>query len=321
MVFRTIIKVLLAYFGTALMLLLCSYFFPAEGGPVSAVPVVVSVALLFPFYVWYRNYRRSTELSREIRVMDKNTVILWVFTLFVLALSVRIPSVLLFGAPYEKTPVILLTVLVISVIEKTDLSVFGFVARRFGRSLVYGLVFFLFLNTLSLVLTWAFILFFTGQMAFQAYDPLPFVSAMPFMTLCVGISEEGLFRGYIQTHLEKTFTLSEAIVFQAFLFGVWHFVWNFQPLDLPAMMQYMTTTFFIGLLFGYFYTKTRNLTPLVFAHGLWNSVPQGIQESTLANDALRAIAQPTQILILALPYVVAAVVTFLFIKYLVRRVD
>jgi membrane protease YdiL (CAAX protease family) len=314
-------KVLLAYFGTAFLLLLCGYFFPAEGGPVSAVPIVVSVTLLFPFYIWYRGYRQSTELSKEVKIMDRDTVILWVFALFVLALSVRIPSVLLFGAPYEKTPVILLTILAIAVIEKTDISVFGFTAKRFGRSLVYGLAFFLLLNTLSLVLTWVLIFTFTGQVAFQAYDPLPFVSAMPFMTLCVGISEEGLFRGYMQTRLEKAFTLRKAIVFQALLFGAWHFVWNLQPFDLPAMMQYVTITFFIGLLFGYFYTKTRNLTPLIFAHGLWDSVAQGIQENTLANDALRATAQPIQILIFALPYAVAAVLTFLFVKYLVRRLD
>lgn len=287
----------------------------------SAVPIVVSVTLLFPFYIWYRGYRQSTELSKEVKIMDRDTVILWVFALFVLALSVRIPSVLLFGAPYEKTPVILLTILAIAVIEKTDISVFGFTAKRFGRSLVYGLAFFLLLNTLSLVLTWVLIFTFTGQVAFQAYDPLPFVSAMPFMTLCVGISEEGLFRGYMQTRLEKAFTLRKAIVFQALLFGAWHFVWNLQPFDLPAMMQYVTITFFIGLLFGYFYTKTRNLTPLIFAHGLWDSVAQGIQENTLANDALRATAQPIQILIFALPYAVAAVLTFLFVKYLVRRLD
>lgn len=287
----------------------------------SAVPIVVSVTLLFPFYIWYKGYRRATELSKEIKVTDRDTAILWVFALFVLALSVRIPSVLLFGAPYEKTPVILLTVLVIAVIEKTDISVFGFTAKRFGRSLVYGLAFFLLLNTMSLVLTWALIFTFTGQVAFQAYDPLPFVSAMPFMTLCVGISEEGLFRGYMQTRLEKAYTLRKAIVFQALLFGAWHFVWNLQPFDLPAMMQYVTITSFLGLLFGYFYTKTRNLTPLIFAHGLWDSVAQGIQENTLANDALRAIAQPIQILIFALPYAVAAVLTFLFVKYLVRRLD
>lgn len=317
----TIPKVLLAYFGTASFLLLCGYLFPPEGGPVSAVPIAVSVALLFPFYVWYRGYRQRTDLSKEAKVMNGDAVILWVFASFTLALFVRIPSVMLFGAPYEKTPVILLIVLVVAVIEKTDLSVFGFTFKRFGKALLYGLGFYLVLNTLTLVLMEVMTFASTGQVAFQSYDPIPFVSAMPFMTLCVGISEEGLFRGYVQTHFEKAYSSRKAILFQALLFGAWHFVWNLSPFDLPAMMQYVATTFFIGLLFGYFYHKARSLTPLVFAHGLWNSVTQGLQESTLASDALRATSQLTQALVFALPYAVAMASAFLFLKYVVRRID
>ena len=133
------------------------------------------------------------------------------------------------------------------------------------------------------------------------------------MTFCVGISEEGLFRGYVQTHLEK-FHMNGAIVFQAMLFGVWHFVWNLSPLDPIGMARYIGFTFFIGLIFGYFYSKSRNLVPLILAHGLWNSVPEGIVAGVAALETSQ------QMLIWVLPYLMSAALTFFFVKYVVREI-
>jgi membrane protease YdiL (CAAX protease family) len=318
---KTVAEVLLAYFAIALLVLGCGYFFPQEGERVSSVPIVVSVALLLPFYVWYRGYRDTTELSKEIKKRDKGTVLFWILALFILALVVRVPSVLLFNAPYEKTPLILLTILVILVIEKTDISAFGFTTKRFGKSLAYGLLFFLILNLLTVTILYVLMYVITGQMAFQSYDLGPFVSAMPFMTLCVGISEEGLFRGYMQTHLDKLYTPRKAVLIQALLFGAWHSVWNLSPFNPFAMAQYVAITFIVGLLFGYFYSKARNLTPLIFAHGLWDSVPQGIVESSAASSAFSLTPPMTQILVVVLPYVITVSLTIVFVKYLVRRTD
>lgn len=311
---------MLAYFAVASLLFLCAYLFSPPDGSVRTVPVVVSVSLLFPFYVWYRGHRKTVQLSKDVRTRDRNTVLLWVFVLFALALAVRVPSVMLFSEPYEKTPLILLVILTIVVVEKTEASAFGFTVRRFWKSLLYGLLFFLALNTLTLCITYAMIYFFTGQQALQSYNVVPFLSAMLFMTLCVGISEEGLFRGYIQTHLEKAYSTRKAILIQALMFGAWHFVWNLSPLDLAAMAQYVATTFFIGLLFGYFYSKARSLTPLVFAHGLWDSVAQGIVENAAASNALGKMPTETQLATLLLPYVISVSLTLLFIKYAVKNV-
>lgn len=317
-------EVLCAFLVVALVIFLSAYLFPVGGelarnGLITLVPILVSVLLLAPIYVWYREHRKRTKLSKNIKARTKGTVFLWVLALFILALCVRIPSVLLFGAPYEKTPLILLTILTIVIIEKTDLSAFGFTTKKVGESLLYGLTFFLLLNMLSLTLTYLLISVFTGQTALFWYDATPFVLAMPFMTLCVGISEEGLFRGYMQTRLERAYTTRKAILIQALLFGVWHFVWNLSPFDPSAMAQYVAVTFFIGLLFGYFYSKTRSLMPLVFAHGLWNSVAQGITENKAAFDALGTTPLTSQILTLTLPYIITIPLTILFLKYFVKN--
>jgi membrane protease YdiL (CAAX protease family) len=141
------------------------------------------------------------------------------------------------------------------------------------------------------------------------------------MTFCVGIGEEGLFRGYMQTHLEKICTPRNAILIQALLFGLWHFVWNLSPFNPARMSLYIATTFLVGLLFGYFYHKARSLTPLVFAHGLWNSVPQGIVDNASALNALRAIHPLSETLIFYMPYLFTAVLTFFFLKYFVNKTN
>lgn len=313
-------KVLLVYFAVAVIILLNGYFFRTENESIISIPVLLSVLLVVPIYMWCKTSREKTEFSKATSGRDKNIVLSWIFVLFILALSVRIPSVLLFGIPYEKTPLIYLTILTILFIEEADVSAFGFKTRNIGKSLLFGFLFFIILDGLASLILYFLVYVFTSQIPVQSYSVLPCLLAMPFMTLCVGVSEEGLFRGYIQTHLEKFYTSKQAILIQAVLFGVWHFVWGLNPFDPVYMLSYVGFTFLVGLLFGYFYSKTRNLAPLVFAHGLFDSVPAGIVENQSALDAFQTISPSYQGLTWILPYIVSAMLTLLFIKYLVKKI-
>jgi len=313
-------KTLLVYFAVAVIIFLSGYFFRAENESITSIPVLLSVLLVIPIYIWCKTSCEKRGFPKETNGRDKNTVLSWIFALFILALSVRIPSVLLFGMPYEKTPLICLTILTILIIEKTDVSAFGFKTRNIRKSLLFGFLFFFILDGLASLGFYLLIYIFTSQIPVQYYNVLPFILTMPFMTLCVGISEEGLFRGYIQTHLEKFYTSKQAILIQAILFGVWHFIWGLNPFDPVYMLSYVGFTFLVGLLFGYFYSKTRNLAPLVFAHGLFNSVPAGIVENQSAFDAFQTISPSYQGITWILPYIVSAMLTLLFIKYLVKEI-
>jgi len=313
-------KILLVYFAVAVIIFSSGYFSRAENESIASIPVLLSVLLIIPIYIWCKTSYEKTEFSKETNGRDKNNVLSWIFALFVLALSVRIPSVLLFGMPYEKTPLIYLTILTILIVEKADVSVFGFKTRNIGKSLVFGFIFFIILDGLASLGFYLLIYFFTSQVPVQSYNVLPFILTMPFMTLCVGISEEGLFRGYMQTHLEKFYTSKQAILIQAILFGVWHFVWGLNPFDPVYMLSYVGFTFLVGLLFGYFYSKTRNLAPLVFAHGLFDSVPAGIVQNQSTLDAFQTISPSYQGLTWILPYIVSVVLTLLFIRYLVKEI-
>jgi membrane protease YdiL (CAAX protease family) len=280
----------------------------------------MSLLLLIPIYIWHKSYSEKEELSKEVNGRDKRKMLLWIFILFILALSIRLPSALLFGMPYEKTALIYLIVLTIVIIEKTNISAFGFKTENIQKSLLYGFAFFTVFGGVLIISSSLLVFAFTNQMSIASYSIAIFFFAMPFQTLCVGISEEGLFRGYMQTHLRKFYTIGMTIFIQATFFGMWHFVWNLSPFDPIGMAQYIATTFLIGLLFGYFYSKSKNLVPLIFAHGLYNSFIEGIIENEAALNALQTIPVASQILTLLLPYAISAIAMFLFVKYFVKEI-
>jgi membrane protease YdiL (CAAX protease family) len=279
-----------------------------------------SILLLIPILMWQQNYPDKEKLSKQIDGRDKGTILFWIFTLLILALFVRIPSALLFGMPYEKTPLIYLTVFTIIVVEKTDISAFGFRTRNIGKAIFRGLIFYAILGGSTLLADYLLIYAFTNQMPFQSYAIAVFLLALPFHTLCVGVSEEGFFRGYVQTHLEKFYGANKAILIQAGLFGIWHFVWDLNPFNPWGMVQYVAITFFMGLLFGYFYSKGRNLASVAIAHGLWNSVQLGIVTNDAAFDALQTTPMGVQILIGLLPYAISIIAAILFVKFLVKQI-
>ena len=309
-----LLKAILTYFALALIIFLSAYLFSAD------VAIFFSIFLLIPILIWQENHPEKEKLSKQVDGRNKGTILFWIFTLFILALLVRIPSALLFGMPYEKTPLIYLTIFTIIVIEKTDISAFGFKTQNMGKAIFHGLIFYAILGGLTLLTNYLLVYVFTNQTSVQSYAIPLFVLAMPFHTLCVGVSEEGFFRGYVQTHLEKFYGANRAILIQAALFGIWHFVWNLNPLDLWGMAQYIALAFFIGLPFGYFYTKAGNLASVIIVHGLWNSVQLGIIANQAAFDALQSIPIATQILILLLPYAISIIPAILFIKFVVKEI-
>lgn len=307
-----VLKAILTYFALALIIFISAYLFSAD------VAIFFSILLLIPILIWQENHPEKEKLSKQVDGRNKGTILFWIFTLFILALFVRIPSALLFGMPYEKTPLIYLTVFTIIAIEKTDVSAFGFKTQNIGKALFHGLIFYAILGGSALLTNYLLIYAFTNQTPVQSYVVAVFILAMPFHTLCVGVSEEGFFRGYVQTHLEKFYGTNKAILIQAVLFGIWHFVWDLNPFNPWGMVQYVAITFFIGLPFGYFYTKARNLASVVIAHGLWNSVQLGILANQAAFDALQAIPIAIQILIWFLPYAISVIAAILFVKFWVK---
>jgi membrane protease YdiL (CAAX protease family) len=317
---RVVFKVVAVYLVVSAALLMMGFLFPIENEFANSAPIMLSLSLLVPIYVWYRWHSGRVSLSREIDGRDERLTVYWIFALFLLAMGVRMMSVLWFDKPYEKTSVVYLVVSTIALVEGTDVSVFGFKTRKFAKALLLGLAFFA-VFTLSQTLVIGFSVYaLGGHLNIQRFDLLPFFLVMPFMILCVGVSEEGLFRGYIQSHFERFYSTRKANLCQAALFGVWHFVWDVSPFNPLNMLLYVMSTFMVGLLFGYFYSKARNLVPLMLAHGLGNSFVQGstpIYEGV--ESVLEGISPASQLFVMILPYVISILLTFVFTKYLVKK--
>lgn len=313
-------KVIIVYFLVSLIVLASGYYFFSPTEYVVSVPIALSILLLVPIYQWYKAYAGRVSLCRQVNGRDESTIALWIFMLFALAMIVRIPSAILFDVPYEKTALIYLVVLTIVLVEKTELSLFGFKTKKLGKALLYGCVLFFSLTFLSICVGNFLLYLFIRQTFVESYSLASFLMLMPFMTLCVGISEEGFFRGYVQTHLEKFYSSRMANLLQAILFGFWHFVWHVCPFDPFGMFIHIISSFMFGMFFGYFYSKARNLAPIVLAHGLHNSFLGGIIERQTVEETLQTLSLANHLMLWLLPYTIAGLITFAFIKFLVKEI-
>lgn len=269
-----ILKTILIYLLISALIFVSGLIPSGEIQGIKILPMLLSLLLLTPLLIWYCWYKK-----RDNQVLTHTTEgYVWqiVLLLFALAMMVRFPMVLILGMSFEKTPVIFLTVLTIILIERGKLSDFGFKTERFSWALFTGLAYYMIFGV-----TWFFTFFssvyiYTGQFIIPEFSILYSLALFPFMTLCVGLSEESLFRGFMQTHLTAIFSEKKALLIQAMLFGIWHIVWHISPINLIGMISHVVITFFFGLVFGVFYKLSKNLTPLILAHGLVDAIPYGI---------------------------------------------
>jgi membrane protease YdiL (CAAX protease family) len=281
---KTVLQVLVIYFAVAGLIFASDWLSTQRlATDEKIVPFMFSVVLLVPLFVWYRSFRKRAVLSRQVGKAETGAVLISVFALFFLAMVVRLPSMLLFKNVYEKTPLIYLVVLTIILVKKESLGLYGFRTKRFEGALIVGLIYYLVYELSGFFALSAMTFAYAGQPFYVGYNPAPALLVFPFMTFCVGISEEALFRGFMQTRLSTIYSWKRAVLIQAVLFGLWHFVWHLSPLDFGGMILHISSTFLFGLVFGYFYHISENLTPLILAHGLVDSVPYGlIKNSSLA---------------------------------------
>jgi hypothetical protein len=89
-----------------------------------------------------------------------------------------------------------------------------------------------------------------------------------YMLLFVGVAEELLFRGLIQTDLQRVFGMRNGLLLASYLFGVMHMTWR--------SSAELLFTFFAAILIGYIYNRSRNLMGPIFLHGVNNTVLVGV---------------------------------------------
>ena len=105
--------------------------------------------------------------------------------------------------------------------------------------------------------------------------------AIVYFYLFVAVSEETLFRGYIQTRLNTVFGSSKrlfgipwgwGLVVSAVYFGIWHLGLGTGSLNWPHVIW----TLFAGLIFGIVREKSESVIAPIILHGIMNYGPQAI---------------------------------------------
>jgi len=105
---------------------------------------------------------------------------------------------------------------------------------------------------------------------------VPLAAKLFFLAVLVGPSEELLFRGLIQTGLNRSmpaamrwhgWALSAGTVVAAVVFGLWHLT-NLTYQALGPTIQQVTIATLMGLVIGIFYARTRNLIGASILHSL-----------------------------------------------------
>ena len=104
---------------------------------------------------------------------------------------------------------------------------------------------------------------------------------MTFQWIVVGLSEETMFRGLVQTYLMNNLKghvmllghdLHVGTVVGAILWGVFHFI-NILVMPLGSVVFFVVVTTVAGLLMGYAYQETGSLLTTIIVHNTIFGVP------------------------------------------------
>jgi membrane protease YdiL (CAAX protease family) len=107
------------------------------------------------------------------------------------------------------------------------------------------------------------------------------IVAIIYFYLFVALSEETLFRGYIQSRLNSVFGRPKrflgvswgwGLIISSVFFGLWHLGWKPGTLEWPHVLW----TMFAGLIFGFVREKSESVIAPALLHGIMNYGPQAI---------------------------------------------
>jgi membrane protease YdiL (CAAX protease family) len=148
------------------------------------------------------------------------------------------------------------------VLEKNlSLTKMGFVKDKFVIFVIAGAFFGIFTGSVEYIIL-------RPEPTYPSFELSHVLTDWFYMTFFVGVGEEMLFRGIIQTDLQKAIGKWNGLHVSAFLFGIMHMTWRS-----PVELVFATLS---GYLLGYIYMRTNNLTMPIVLHGVNNTMLVGI---------------------------------------------
>lgn len=189
-------------------------------------------------------------------VYDLLAVFVIIFVTLILFVNFRIaqlyyPSIILWAS---------MPLIVELAVRKGSVRNLGFQKANFQRSLPLSL---------GLIVVWLLIFLFVPEI--MGKNPLPAQSLFFVVSIFFhpGLVEELCFRGFLETRLERLFSVKKALVIQALVFGLYHLppVVSGDPRWLVVGGPfYPFIAFIFGVIMGIIYMKTRNLFVCIGFH-------------------------------------------------------
>lgn len=180
-------------------------------------------------------------------------------------------------------PIFLVPFLLIGFLSKGEFKQFGFNLNQ--KSPIFTYLRMLVLGAISgVILSLRYIPQLIAQQPIDIPRPVSTASVignLTFQWLMVGISEEIMFRGLIQTYLMKNLSGYKKLfghsfhlgtIASALIWGIFHFI-NILIMPFDAVVFYVALTTFAGLWMGYAYQQTKSLLTTIIVHNMLFGVP------------------------------------------------
>lgn len=229
-------------------------------GNAREISSLVAVVALCVWYVWgypWYKWKGGSRVGRGTIDESKKRSLLVPVVLYAFAFLSNDVSLIF---------VVLLTIIFV---EWYSPSCFGFSFRKAPRLLGLGAL----LMAVSLLpvlfgLALRYGTVFLSVFSFMGFDMANLPLTLLYSIFVIGIAEEGLYRGYVQTKLSRVIGNRKAVLLQAVLFAAWHFDRRY-PVEYQIFR--LLEVFFFGFLVGTYYWQTRSLIGTALYHGLWDT--------------------------------------------------
>ena len=159
--------------------------------------------------------------------------------------------------------------------------------------------------------------YFAGKMSLTYTDGKYFV-LFALHCICVGLFEEGIFRGVLFALFAGTFSKDKkgflkTYILSSVVFGATHILNVFGGAGVPATLLQVVYTTLTGGLFAFAFIKTKNIFIAAFAHAVYNFCGLLFSESGLGAGAI--LDTPTVIMMTLVCVPIGAFVLYKVWKY------
>ncbi|MHA1282946.1 MAG: CPBP family intramembrane glutamic endopeptidase [Promethearchaeota archaeon] len=273
------------------------------------MPIIWLVIMCFPILYIMLYEEKLFNLPKEKPKRNLKVFIFSFLGLFILIMIFRTLIIWKYNGPYEKMSMIFFLLFQILLVEQLSLKDYGLDIRApwedWKRDFEYiGIFFAIIIIFLIPIFILAFFIFYP-----QISEILPQLTApnalilisFPFQTIAVGVSEELMFRGYLQENFrefDKKFEYKSHFYFwtfiNSFIFGCFHIPWYIEyspttfftipPENIIPMITRIISTGTFGFFMCLIYEYTRSLRITILLHGLYNTIGAFIGSAFLFVD-------------------------------------